>query len=93
MTVSRRAWAERKGGGSLMFIDTTMTPTMDELLHGVIIQSGNDASVAVAEAVGGTLDQFIAMMNRQAQAWGMLGVIQRHEMMAETSLGRIAGRC
>jgi D-alanyl-D-alanine carboxypeptidase (penicillin-binding protein 5/6) len=54
-----------------MFIDTTMTPTMDELLHGVIIQSGNDASVAVAEAVGGTLDQFIAMMNRQAQAWGM----------------------
>jgi D-alanyl-D-alanine carboxypeptidase (penicillin-binding protein 5/6) len=71
MPVSRRAWAERKGGGSLMFIDTTMTPTMDELLHGVIIQSGNDASVAVAEAVGGTLDQFVAMMNRQAQAWGM----------------------
>ena len=69
--VSRRAWAERKGGGSLMFIDTTMTPTMDELLHGVIIQSGNDASVAVAEAVGGTLDQFVAMMNRQAQAWGL----------------------
>jgi D-alanyl-D-alanine carboxypeptidase (penicillin-binding protein 5/6) len=71
MPVSKRAWAERKGGGSLMFIDTTMTPTMDELLHGVIIQSGNDASVAVAEAVGGTLDQFVAMMNRQAQAWGM----------------------
>jgi D-alanyl-D-alanine carboxypeptidase (penicillin-binding protein 5/6) len=71
LPVSRRAWAERKGGGSLMFIDTTMTPTMDELLHGMIVQSGNDASVAVAEAVGGTLDQFIAMMNRQAQAWGM----------------------
>jgi len=71
MPVSRRAWAERKGGGSLMFIDTTMTPTMDELLHGIIIQSGNDASVAVAEAVGGTLDQFVAMMNRQAQAWGL----------------------
>jgi D-alanyl-D-alanine carboxypeptidase (penicillin-binding protein 5/6) len=69
--VSKRAWEERKGGGSLMFIDTTMTPTVDELLHGVIVQSGNDASVALAEAVGGTLDQFVAMMNRQAQAFGM----------------------
>jgi D-alanyl-D-alanine carboxypeptidase (penicillin-binding protein 5/6) len=69
--VSRRAWEERKGGGSLMFIDTTMTPTFDELLHGVIIQSGNDASVAIAEAVGGTLDQFVAMMNRQTQSWGL----------------------
>ena len=71
IAVSRRAWEERKGGGSLMFIDTTMTPTVDELLKGMIVQSGNDASVALAEAVGGTLDQFVAMMNRQAQAWGL----------------------
>ncbi|MEI7465465.1 MAG: D-alanyl-D-alanine carboxypeptidase family protein [Burkholderiales bacterium] len=71
VAVSRRAWDERKGGGSLMFIDTTMTPTVDDLLKGMIVQSGNDASVALAEAVGGTLDQFIAMMNRQAQAWGL----------------------
>lgn len=69
--VSQRAWSERKGDPSLMFIDTTMTPTMNELLHGVIVQSGNDASVAVAEAVGGTLEQFVAMMNRQSQAWGL----------------------
>lgn len=69
--VSKRAWEERKGGGSLMFIDTTMTPTVDELLHGLIIQSGNDAAVALAEAVGGTLEQFVAMMNRQSQAWGL----------------------
>jgi D-alanyl-D-alanine carboxypeptidase (penicillin-binding protein 5/6) len=71
LPVSRRAWQERKGGGSLMFIDTTMTPSVDELLHGMIVQSGNDASVALAEAVGGTLEQFVAMMNRQAQAWGL----------------------
>ena len=71
LPVSRRAWEERKGGGSLMFIDTTMTPKVDELLRGMIVQSGNDASVALAEAVGGTLDQFVAMMNRQAQAWGL----------------------
>ncbi|MCC7150865.1 MAG: D-alanyl-D-alanine carboxypeptidase [Rubrivivax sp.] len=71
LPVSLRAWEERKGGGSLMFIDTTMQPTVDELLKGVIVQSGNDASVALAEAVGGTLDAFVQMMNRQAQAWGL----------------------
>lgn len=71
LTVSRRAWDERKGDPSLMFIDTTMTPKVDELLRGMIIQSGNDASVALAEGVGGTLEQFVAMMNRQAQAWGL----------------------
>jgi D-alanyl-D-alanine carboxypeptidase (penicillin-binding protein 5/6) len=69
--VSMRAWAERKGGGSLMFVDTTMTPKVDELLKGMIVQSGNDASVALAEAVGGTLENFVGMMNRQAQAWGL----------------------
>jgi D-alanyl-D-alanine carboxypeptidase (penicillin-binding protein 5/6) len=69
--VSQRAWAERKGGRSLMFIDTTMTPTVDELLQGVIVDSADDASVALAEAVGGSLDAYVAMMNRQAQAWGL----------------------
>ena len=69
--VSLRAWAERKGGGSLMFIDTTMTPSVDELLQGVIVDSGNDASVALAEAVGGSVDAYVGMMNRQAQAWGL----------------------
>jgi serine-type D-Ala-D-Ala carboxypeptidase (penicillin-binding protein 5/6) len=71
LPVSMRAWAERKGGGSLMFIDTTMTPKVEELLRGMIVQSGNDAAVALAEGVGGSLDQFIAMMNRQASAFGM----------------------
>jgi serine-type D-Ala-D-Ala carboxypeptidase (penicillin-binding protein 5/6) len=69
--VSRRAWEERKGDPSLMFIDTTMKPTVDELLHGMIVVSGNDASVALAEAVGGSLEVFVGMMNRQAQAWGL----------------------
>ena len=71
LPVSQRAWGERKGGGSLMFIDTTMRPKVDELLEGMIVQSGNDASVALAEAVGGTLEQFVQQMNRQAQAWGL----------------------
>ena len=71
LPVSQRAWSERKGGGSLMFIDTTMRPTVDELLKGMIVQSGNDASVALAEGVGGSLEKFVEMMNRQAQAWGL----------------------
>ena len=71
LPVSRRAWDERKAGGSLMFIDTTMTPTVDELLRGEIVQSGNDAAVVLAEGVAGTIDQFVAMMNRQAQAFGL----------------------
>jgi serine-type D-Ala-D-Ala carboxypeptidase (penicillin-binding protein 5/6) len=71
VAVSVRAWEERKGDPSLMFIDTTMRPTVDELLHGMIVVSGNDASVALAEAVGGSLDVFVGMMNRQAQAWGL----------------------
>jgi D-alanyl-D-alanine carboxypeptidase (penicillin-binding protein 5/6) len=71
LPVSERAWAERKGGGSLMFIDPKMTPTVAELLRGMIVQSGNDASVALAEGVSGTVETFVQAMNRQAQAWGL----------------------
>ncbi len=71
LPVSQRAWAQRKGGGSLMFIDTTMTPKVSELLRGLIVQSGNDAAVALAEGVSGSVENFVATMNRQAQAWGL----------------------
>ena len=71
LPVSVRAWGERKTGGSLMFIDTTMQPKVSELLRGLIVQSGNDAAVVLAEGVGGTLENFVQMMNRQAQAWGL----------------------
>jgi len=71
LPVSARALAERKGGASLMFVDATMTPTADELLQGLIVDSGNDAAVALAEAVSGSVDAYVALMNRQAQAWGL----------------------
>ena len=71
LAVSKRAWDERKGEPSLMFIDTTMTPKVDELLRGLIIQSGNDAAVALAEGVGGSVEGFVQLMNRQAKAWGL----------------------
>ena len=71
LPVSLRAWAERKGGGSLMFIDPKMTPPVNELLKGMIAVSGNDAAVALAEGVAGSVENFVGMMNRQAQAWGL----------------------
>lgn len=71
MPVSLRAWAERKGGGSLMFIEPRNRPKVSELMRGMIINSGNDASVALAEGVAGSLPAFVEMMNRQAQAFGL----------------------
>ncbi len=75
LPVSLRAWEERKGGGSLMFIEPRMTPKVSDLLRGMIVNSGNDASVVLAEGVGGTLDNFVAMMNRQAQAFGLKNTV------------------
>lgn len=69
LPVSKRAASERKG--DLMFIDTTMTPKVEELLRGVIVQNGSDAAVALAEGVSGSTDSFVQLMNRQAQAWGL----------------------
>ena len=70
VTVSQRAW---KAGGSRMFIEPRKPVSVDELLHGVIIQSGNDASIAIAEVVGGTEETFVDMMNKEAARLGMTG--------------------
>ncbi|MBV8604127.1 MAG: D-alanyl-D-alanine carboxypeptidase [Pelomonas sp.] len=74
LPVSKRAWEESRGGRSgesVMFIDTTMTPTVDQLLRGLIVQSGGDAAVALAEGTSGTVENFVAAMNKQAAAWGL----------------------
>jgi len=68
LPVSNIAW---KVEGSKMFIEPNMPVTVDELLHGMIIQSGNDASIALAEGVAGTEAQFADMMNKEAQRLGM----------------------
>jgi len=68
--VSESAW---RMGGSRMFIDPTMTPTVQELIRGMIIQSGNDACVALAEHIAGTEQAFADLMNHYAQALGMTG--------------------
>ncbi len=66
--VSTKAW---KAEGSRMFIDPKIPVTVDELLHGLIIQSGNDAAIALAEAIGGSEEQFAGMMDAQAKKLGM----------------------
>lgn len=66
--VSDKAW---RTGGSRMFIEPRKPVTVEELLQGVIVQSGNDASVALAEAVAGSETAFAALMNQEAQRLGM----------------------
>lgn len=66
--VSQRAW---KAGGSRMFIEPRKPVTVDELLRGMIVQSGNDATIALAELVGGSEEVFAQMMNREARRLGM----------------------
>ncbi|WP_313076679.1 D-alanyl-D-alanine carboxypeptidase family protein [Melaminivora sp.] len=70
LPVSERAW---KMPGSRMFIDPKMQVPVDDLLKGMIVQSGNDATVALAEGVGGTVENFVRLMNEQAKAFGMNG--------------------
>jgi len=68
LPVSKRAW---KMPGSRMFIDPTMQVLVDDLIKGMIVQSGNDATMALAEGVGGTAEHFVELMNQQAKALGM----------------------
>ncbi|WP_027014548.1 D-alanyl-D-alanine carboxypeptidase family protein [Comamonas composti] len=70
LPVSERAW---KMPGSRMFIDPKMQVPVDDLLKGMIVQSGNDATVALAEGVGGSVENFVRLMNEQAKALGMTG--------------------
>jgi D-alanyl-D-alanine carboxypeptidase (penicillin-binding protein 5/6) len=68
LPVSERAW---KMPGSRMFIDPKMRVPVEDLLKGMIVQSGNDATVALAEGVGGSVERFVQMMNDQAKVLGM----------------------
>lgn len=61
----------KKMGGSTMLLDTGEIRTVEELLKGVAIASGNDAAVALAEYLGGTEEAFVEMMNNRAQELGM----------------------
>ncbi len=64
---------------SVMFIPPGQTASVDDLLHGLIIQSGNDAALVLAEAVAGSETTFVDMMNREAKRIGMTGTNYRNE--------------
>ncbi|HKU47420.1 MAG TPA: D-alanyl-D-alanine carboxypeptidase family protein, partial [Burkholderiales bacterium] len=66
--VSTRAW---KASGSRMFIEPRKPVTVDELIRGMVVQSGNDACIALAEAAAGGEEVFVQMMNREAARLGM----------------------
>ena len=68
--VSEKAW---RTGGSRMFIDPQMQVSVEDLLRGMVIQSGNDASVALAEHVAGSEEAFASLMNHFAEQLGMTG--------------------
>ncbi|MFM9880812.1 MAG: D-alanyl-D-alanine carboxypeptidase family protein [Burkholderiaceae bacterium] len=66
--VSERAW---RMPGSRMFIDPKMKVPVEDLIKGMVVQSGNDATVALAEGVAGSVERFVALMNEQAKALGL----------------------
>src|SRR3989475_12428695 len=68
--VSEQPW---RTAGSRMFIEPRKPVTVEELLHGMIVQSGNDACIALAEAVAGSEPAFVERMNREAGRLGMTG--------------------
>jgi D-alanyl-D-alanine carboxypeptidase (penicillin-binding protein 5/6) len=70
VTVSEKAWRTQ---GSRMFIEVGKRVSVEDLLQGLIVQSGNDASVALAEHVAGSEDAFAGLMNRYARDMGMTG--------------------
>ncbi|SDH56001.1 D-alanyl-D-alanine carboxypeptidase (penicillin-binding protein 5/6) [Pseudomonas flavescens] len=73
VTISEHAWRTggAASGGSTMFLPVNSQATVGDLLHGVIIQSGNDASIAIAEHIAGSEDAFADMMNATAERLGM----------------------
>lgn len=69
--VSEQAWRTGMTGASRMYIDVGSHVTVEDLVRGMIVQSGNDACVALAERIAGTEAAFVDLMNSQALALGM----------------------
>jgi D-alanyl-D-alanine carboxypeptidase (penicillin-binding protein 5/6) len=69
LPVSQRAWSER--GGSEMFVNLGDKIPVEDLIRGIIVMSGNDACIVVAEGVGGTVENFVSMMNARARQLGL----------------------
>ncbi len=75
VTISEKAW---RMGGSRMYLELGSQVTVEELLKGLIIQSGNDASVALAEHIAGSEEAFVDVMNQYAAKLGMTGTYYKN---------------
>ena len=75
LPVSERAW---KMPGARMFIDPKMQVPVEDLIKGMLVQSGNDATLALAEGVAGTAERFVQLMNEQAKLLGMKGTLYKN---------------
>lgn len=71
VTVGKDAWAQNFPDSSLMFLDVGDKVTVEELLKGIAIVSGNDACVALADYVSGSVPAFVAQMNKRVQELGL----------------------
>lgn len=70
LAVSEKAW---RMGGSKMFVHVGDNVAVEDIIRGIVVQSGNDACIVVAEAIGGSEDGFAGMMNAEAKALGLTG--------------------
>src|SRR5213075_1864599 len=98
--ISENAW--RKGGapsgGSTMFAAIHSKVSVDDLLHGVIIQSGNDACITLAEGIAGSEEKFAEMMTKRAREIGLPkstfgnsnGLPDPHQLMTVRELAKLA---
>ncbi len=95
--VSEKAW---RAEGSRMFIEPRLHPSVEELLHGIATQSGNDATIALAEHIAGSEEAFVAMMNEKARELGLAhthfmnstGLPQEGHYASALDLARLAVR-
>ena len=93
--VSEKAW---RTGGSKMFVLVDTEITVDNLLKGIVVQSGNDACIVVAENIAGSEEAFAELMNARARAWGLTessfanptGLPHPDQKMSMTDLAKLA---
>src|SRR5690554_204763 len=78
VTISERAWARNFPGSSLMFIEVGKQVKVADLQRGIVVSSGNDASVAMAEHIAGSEDAFADLMNTHAERIGMTNTLFRN---------------
>jgi D-alanyl-D-alanine carboxypeptidase (penicillin-binding protein 5/6) len=101
-TVSERAWREggAPSGGSTMFLPIDAQVSVAELLRGIIVQSGNDACIVIAEGIAGSVEAFVDLMNRKARELGLTGshfanphgLPHPDQKVTMRDLARLAGR-